>query len=80
MKKATKDFYAYSVGIYNASVCTCLSDEEATKRLNEEQPPGINSISRQWVLSDSPTFVKDEPHPSPCEHFPETHRHLLFHC
>jgi hypothetical protein len=77
MKKAMKDFYAYSVGICNASVYMCLSDEEAIKRLNEEQPTGISS---QWVLSDSPTFGKGEPHPSPCEHAPETHRHLLFHC
>ena len=72
-----KDFYAYSVGMCNASVCTSLSSEEATARLNAEHPTGISS---QWALSDAAYFSKGEPHPCPCEHSPETHRHLLFHC
>lgn len=72
-------FQAYKVGLVSASICTNLSIEEATDRLNVEHPTGIAS---RWVWnSEAKTFAGGEPHPTPCERDPESgRRHLLFHC
>lgn len=70
-------FEVYSIGMVYASVCTSLSDKEATKRLNAEHPTGISS---QWAVSKSATFRDGRPNPCPCEQHPETHRHILFEC
>lgn len=70
-------FDVLAVGIVAASVCTSLSDEEATARLNETEPTRISS---GWALSEDPTFADGSPNPQPCSLKPETHRHLLFNC
>jgi hypothetical protein len=72
------DFHAYAVGPVYASVCTCLSDADATDWLNELFPTGLSS---RWHISDSATFPNGEPNPSPCNDSPHTnHRHVLFNC
>lgn len=70
-------FTVYSIGLCSASVCTSLSIEEATKRLNIDQPTGIKS---QWVADLSETFKTGEKNGCNCEQNPKTHRHFLFHC
>lgn len=70
------DFDAYSVGLIYASVCTSLSLEEATRRLNAEQPTGVQS---QWKLATE-DFASGEKNGCTCDQAPETHRHLLFTC
>lgn len=74
---ASYDFAAYSVGVVCASVCTSLTDEQATDRLNAEHPTGITT---RWQVAPDETFATGQPNPTPCEHHPETHRHILFHC
>lgn len=69
-------FVAYSVGMCSASVCTSLTDEEATQRLNASHPTGISS---RWRLPDEP-LAYGERNGRPCPDRPQTHRHLLFHC
>ncbi|HEX6970501.1 MAG TPA: hypothetical protein VF174_17040 [Micromonosporaceae bacterium] len=77
MADAPYEFRAYAVGLCSASVCTSLSDEEATERLNSEHPTGISS---RWEVADDPTFSDGRPNPLPCDDYPDTHRHILFHC
>lgn len=72
-----KDFEAYAVGVVCASVCSSLSLEETTGRLNEEHPTGIHS---GWALSKDPAFKTGESNPKPCERSPTTHKHYLFNC
>ncbi len=70
------EFDAYAAGICYASVCTSLSDEEATRRLNRQFPTGVSP----WAVSENPTFNDGfRPNPSPCPDA-ETHRHILFSC
>lgn len=70
------DFRAYSVGFCCASVCTSLSDEQATVRLNQEHPTGLAS---GWAVSTDEKFAGGQPNPCPC---PDVagHRHVLFNC
>lgn len=70
------EFVAYSVGIVSASVCTRLSIEEATERLNQEHPTGIKS---QWGLSESKSFSGGEPVGCQCPDHPDN-KHYLFNC
>lgn len=70
-------FTAYAVGVCNASVCTSLSDDEATARLNLEHPTGIGPW---FVAADSHFADGTHTNPCPCEDKPDTHRHILFHC
>lgn len=70
-------FWAYSLGLCSASVCTSLPDDQATDRLNAEHPTGIDS---RWSIADGPTFANGQPNPRPCDSWPDTHRHILFHC
>ncbi len=74
--KQMKEFDAYAVGICYASVCTSLSAEEATKKLNVFHPTGTSS---QWELSEH-SFATGEPNPCLCTDSPETHKHYLFSC
>lgn len=74
---SAEDFHVYAMGLCNASVCTSLTDEQATARINETNPTGI---ARTWQLSDNSTFAGGDPHPCPCNEKPDTHRHLLFSC
>ena len=75
--KAPYDFMAYAVGLCSASVCSNLTDEETTARLNADHPTGIDS---RWSRSTDTTFVNGEPNPRPCDDMPDTHRHILFEC
>lgn len=77
MSSERYDFRAYAVGFVSASVCTSLTDEQATARLNAEQPTGIES---PWQVADDVTFASGDPNPRPCHDWPDTHRHILFHC
>lgn len=71
-----KDFDAYSVGLVYASVCTSLSLQEATDRLNTEHPTGIKT---EWMLHDA-SFASGKDNPCPCDRSPKTHMHMLFSC
>jgi len=71
-----QDFKAYSIGMVAASVCSSLSIEETTSRLNTEHPTGINS---QWRLSKD-NFLGGESNPCICPDYPTTHKHYLFEC
>lgn len=77
MRATGQEFHAYSVGPMAASVCTTLSLEAATARLNAEHPTGIDS---QWQPDPAPEFRAGQPNPCPCEQEPETHKHYLFLC
>lgn len=72
-----KEFEIYAEGLVCTSVCTSLSVEEATVRLNQLRPSGIMS---QWVKSEDKTFISGEPNPCPCNTHPDTHKHYLFNC
>lgn len=76
-REALPEFTAYGMGLCYASVCTALTDEQATERLNAEQPTGIES---RWRVSPASTFRRGGPNPGPCEESPGTHRHILFEC
>lgn len=71
------DFTIYSEGVVCTSVCTSLSIEVATERLNVECPTGISS---RWKLSSDTTFAGGTPMPCVCPDYPETHKHYLFNC
>jgi hypothetical protein len=77
MTKTTKaeDFTIYSLGICYASVCTSLTNREATRRLNSEQP-----VNSGWKVSKDKKFHSGQPNPCRCEDNPKTHRHILFSC
>lgn len=70
------DFEVYSLGIVSASVCTSLSIEAATERMNKFHPTGIRS---EWKLSKNKTFASGPPMPCQCPDH-ETHKHYLFNC
>lgn len=70
------DFTAYAVGFVFASVCTSLTDQEATERLNAEHPTGIGS---RWFIAPE-AFLSGDPNGCPCDQWPATHRHILFAC
>ena len=70
------DFEVYSVGPCYASVCTNLSDEVATLRLNLNHPTGISS---QWRMSKEKSFQGGLTNPSPCPDH-AGNRHILFSC
>lgn len=65
------DFERLKEGLFNAQVCTSLSDDEAAARMNLT-PSGT---SHGWQLTDE---VSQQP--VPCADRPATHRHLIFEC
>ncbi len=71
-----QEFVIYSTGVCYMSVCTSLSPEEATARVNAEAPTGVAS---KWELSEA-TFRTGQPNPCPCDKKPKTHKHFLFSC
>lgn len=68
-------FTPYAVGLCYASVCTDLTDDEATAKLNLTRPTGIEF---GWKIADEP-FSGGEPNPTPCPDDPSC-RHILFVC
>lgn len=68
------DVRVYSAGLCYASVCTRLSDAETIERANQQEPTGIPP---GWSISSDPTFIGGASNPCPCDHHPETHRHVL---
>lgn len=69
-------FEIYARGIAHCSVCTTLTDGEATVQINRESPTGI---STRWAIVER-RFASGEPNPCPCDRWPMTHRHILFSC
>jgi hypothetical protein len=69
-------FFMYRYGLSHCSVCTTLSDEDATDRLNTDNSTGISS---PWAISEDKTFSGGEPHPCPCPDVKGA-RHVLFVC
>lgn len=69
------DFTIYANGICHCSVCTVLTAEEATRRVNLENPTGVGS----WQIAEK-GFSTGEPNPCPCDTHPKTHTHYLFTC
>lgn len=67
----------YALGLTHASVCTSLPDEQTLEIVNELVPTGID---HGWSIADDAAFADGKPHPSTCEHYPETHRHVLLVC
>ena len=65
----TPEFERLKEGLFDAQVCTSLSDEEATARMNEV-PSGT---SNGWTLTTDADRA-----PVACAENPETHRHLIF--
>lgn len=65
----------YAIGLALASVCTTESDEAAAEHLNAAYPTGLN---RPWTVSRATHFSDGLPNPRPCDHYPATHRHVLF--
>lgn len=71
------DFTPYAMGLAYASVCTSLTDAEATQRLNAQHPTGVGP----WQVSAKGHFADGvSPNPCPCDRHPDTHRHILFEC
>ena len=68
-RQKSPEFTRIREGLFDAQVCTSLSDEDATARMNE-MPSGT---SYGWQLSTEPTCA-----PVPCADNPDTHRHLIF--
>jgi hypothetical protein len=71
----TDEFTIYAEGPFYSSVCTSLTDEEATARRNLA-PSGTDL---GWRIVDGP-FRDGTPNGSPCQQRPDTHRHLLYEC
>lgn len=71
-RETPPEFTAYAMGLCFASVCTTLTDVEATARLNAEHPGVV------WRVSPAETFKRGDPNGGACEEFPGSHRHLLF--
>ena len=65
----TPEFTRLREGLFDAQVCTSLSDEEATERMNRV-PSGT---SNGWQLTTDPYLA-----PVACLDNPDTHRHLTF--
>lgn len=75
MSATTTSDWRGQVGLCSAVICTSLTDDEATRRINSESPTGISSA---WSLADH--FREGEPNGQPCDESPNTHRHLHFIC
>jgi hypothetical protein len=69
--QADDDFVRLLESFLAVQVCTSLSDEDATARMNLT-PSGS---SHGWQLTEEPGAL-----PVPCADKPDTHRHLVFEC
>ena len=70
------DFKVIKVDLLYAIVCSSLTPEETTVRLNNVEPTGISS---RWGIG-SPVLPDEGSNPRPCDKYPETHKHYLFNC
>ncbi len=68
-RQSTPEFTRVGEGLFDAQVCTSLSDEDATARMNEV-PSGT---SYGWQLTTDADRA-----PVACADKPDTHRHLIF--
>lgn len=76
------NFEAYAVGIVTASVCSTLSLEQTTTELNLEHPTEIDTPWEVATLDDGALepFRCGTLNGGPCDKYPATHKHWLFHC
>lgn len=70
-----KHFEIYATGLLHTSVCTNLTIEEATERLNKELPTGI---SNGWQLHEG-DFADGHSNSCVCEEN-TNYKHYLFSC
>jgi hypothetical protein len=70
------DFRILKKTVLAVQVCSSLSLEETTKRLNAELPTGIDS---QWAIGDGDS-CKGADNPVACAECPTTHKHYVFVC
>jgi hypothetical protein len=70
-QQQTWEFFRLAENLVSVQVCTSLSDEDATARMNLT-PSGTKG---GWQLTDDPNNG-----PVPCADEPATHRHLIFVC
>lgn len=71
-------FTVYAIGPVSASVCTDLSNEEATAEMNRLHPTGVSS---SWQISEDEFFRGGEVrNGGPCNTHPDERRHILFIC
>ena len=70
-QQQTWEFFRLAENLVSVQVCTSLSDEDATARMNLT-PSGTTG---GWQLTDDPNNG-----PVPCVDEPATHRHLIFVC
>ena len=73
MSRTDHTFNAYAVGPCYASACTSLADADATAQMNTEHPEGT------WLIA-AENFANGDRNGRPCNHQPDTHRHILFTC
>ena len=75
------DFQVLAFGLVYASVCTSLSEEETTARLNLVHPTGLAySCNLTWQPSTDDRFAAGQSNPCKCELRPDTHEHRLYSC
>lgn len=70
-------FTIYALGPVCASVCTDLTIQEATEKLNEQAPTGITS---SWSLSEDKAFLDGTPNGGACDQESDKYKHYLFNC
>jgi hypothetical protein len=75
-KEAIPDFTVLKWGLLYAAVCSSLTPEETTRRLNREMPSGTRN---GWTLSEQ-SFADGLPNPCPCPECKKTHKHYLYEC
>jgi len=73
-ESASDAFMIYSQGMFYASVCSSLGDEETTTKM-QSLPCGT---IQGWTPSKNEKFASGELNPSPCNDQPDTHKHYLF--
>lgn len=71
-----KDFEIYNKGLCYCSVCSSLPKDEIVLRVNAENPTGLD---HGWGIAKD-NFREGPVNPSPCEQYPETHKHYLLSC
>jgi len=71
MQQVKTTFNAYAIGVYYASACTSLTDDEAVECMRTEYPPGA------WKIADE-GFATGQANGRQCDQHPRTRRHVLF--